>query len=207
MTRRDLALFQVLVSLVVLGVSISADAATRIRIRANETADVITIDETSSPPMITVTPGVSVQSKPGGLLDLGGGQYQILVPGDAKYHLKTHGGIDAVTVIDGPGESNYWIGVGADNDTVTIHDGPGEDVYKVEGKGEDEIYEVRDDTGTGDDLYYLKGASGSELFNITDGPGNDIYKLNGARDHDEFVFTDAGGDVDFVVTKNIEVVP
>jgi len=202
-TRRNLFLCQTLVGLVLLSGALPAGAIERIRIRGDElVGDTITIDETLSPPMITVSAGVAVSGAPGSLQGLGGGQYRILVAGNAYYHLKAKGAVDTITVIDGPGSSRYWLGAGADDDTVSVQDGPGNDEYTIEGKGGDDVYEIFDDSGNGDDAYFVKTASGDDLLNITDGPGDDLYHLKGTPDVD-LVFTDAGGDADTIRSKGI----
>ena len=183
----------------------TAGAQDRIRIRTGGKApDTVRIDETSTPPMITVSAGVSVRGAPGSLVDLGGGQYEILSAGNAYYHVKTRSGVDSITVFDGPGASRYWLGSGADDDTVTVYDGPGSDQYKIEGKSGDDVFEVFDDAGDGNDTYYIKGASGEDLFEIVDGPGDDFYKLRGRSD-DVLMFTDFPGDDDFMKLKGLSL--
>jgi len=192
--------------LTVLSATMPAHAGNRITLHSSgPRADTITIDETSSPPMITVTAGVRVRGSSGSLLDLGGGKFQILVPGNVRYHLKARGGVDTVTIIDGPGSSIYWVGVGGRDDTVVIHDGPGNDRYTVECKRGHDTVEIHDDSGDGDDSYYVKGASGDELFSISDGAGNDTYRVRGGRGTDELEFTDTGGDTDVVEKRSIEI--
>jgi hypothetical protein len=200
---RNLVLCQSLLAIVVLSGALPVGAAERIRIRGNlKGGDTVTIDETASPPTITVSSEVRVFGAEGSLLDLGGGKFQILVAGNAYYHVKVKGGTDSLTVLDGPGSSKYFLGAGADSDTVLVHDGPGNDEYRIEGKGGDDIHEIHDDSGDGDDHYFIKGASGADLFNVSDGPGNDFYDLKG-REEAVLIFTDVGGDVDVVRTRGI----
>ncbi len=207
MICKNLVLCHSFLALVALGTAMPTDAADRIRIRTGgKNPDTVVIDETATPPTLTVSSGVTVRGAPGALLSVGDGEFEILSAGDAYYHVKTRGGLDAVTVLDGPGSSIYWIGVGAESDTVLIHDGPGNDRYKVEGKGGDDTYDIFDDSGEGDDYYYIKGAKGADQFNISDGPGDDTYKMKASRDAD-LAFTDAAGDTDTVTTKGIELEP
>lgn len=194
-------------ALVALAAAVPADAKDRIRIRVGgKTADTVVIDETSTPPMITVSSEASVRGRPDSVVPLGNGQYQILLTNGANYHVKTRGGIDSVTVIDGPGNSTYWIGVGADDDTVLVHDGPGDDEYKIEGKSGDDVYDIYDDSGDGNDLYYVKGAKGADLINFWDGVGDDLYKVK-ARFEATLVINDTPGDNDEVRTKGFEYTP
>lgn len=207
MLTRDRLASHALFALCALCFAMSADAASnRIRMRdGGSSDDTVVIDETSNPPMLTVSPGVAVSVVPGKLVDLGGGRYEILIAGDAEYHLKARGGVDHVTIIDGPGSSRYWIGVGAEGDTVLISDGPGDDRYKIEGKSGDDVYEIVDDEGN--DLYYVKGAKGADQISLTDGPGDDVYKVK-ARSEANLEFTDeSGGDQDLVKTKGIDFDP
>lgn len=207
MIYKKVAVCQAFIGLLAFAVATPADAFERIRIRAGgKVADTITIDETSVPPMITVSEGVTIKGAPGSVLPLGNGQYEILVAGNAAYHIKTRNGSDSVTVFDGPGASSYWIGVGADDDTVLVHDGPGDDEYKIEGKGGYDEYDVFDDSGSGEDSYYVKGASGGDLINITDGGDNDVYKVKASKDA-TLNFTDTLGDVDYIKTKGVQVNP
>ena len=181
--------------------AVPADAQTRIRIRAGGKAnDTITIDETSNPPMITTSEGVTLKSAPGALVDLGNGQYEILVAGDAFYHLKARNGVDTITVFDGPGNSLYWLGGGADDDTIIVYDGPGDDEYKVEGKSGTDVIELYDDSGDGNDYYYAKGSKGDDQFTLVDGPGDDFYKFK-AKLGATLDFTDAPGDVDEIQVR------
>ena len=183
------------------------DSRDRIRIRSGgKSADTVVIDETSNPPLLTVSAGMSVRGAPGSLVDLGGGAYEILSAGNAYYHVKTRSGVDSVTVRDGPGSSSYWLGVGADEDFVVVFDGPGSDIYKIEGKGGDDNYEISDASGTGDDQYYLKGASGEDQFHVEDGPGDDFYKIR-ARPEADLMFTDFPGDDDFMKLKGVVYEP
>ncbi|MDG2304084.1 MAG: hypothetical protein P8R42_05415 [Candidatus Binatia bacterium] len=204
---RNPVLWPSLLMLIALIAAAPADAENRIRLRSGgDRADTITIDETAEPPMITVSSGVTVRGGPGTVRAVGGGKFQILVPGNVTYHLKARGGVDTITVVDGPGSSTYWLGAGAESDFVFVQDGPGDDRYKLEGKGGDDTYEVFDDAGDGNDYYYLKGASGADRFGISDGAGDDTYKLRGSAEAD-LTFTDADGDLDVVKVKGIELEP
>lgn len=184
-------------------VAAPADAQERIRIRTGgKTADTVVIDETSTPPKITISNG-EARGAPGALVDLGNGEYEILVPGNAYYHLKTRSGADDVTVIDGPGNSEYWLGLGKDDDTLTIIDGPGNDEYKIEGKRGADVYDITD--GDGADWYYVKTASGADQVTITDSPSDDYYKARG-RPEATFRIIDPAGN-DEVQTKGVTVLP
>ncbi len=174
-----------------------AEAAGRSRIRirsGNATANTVVIDETSTPPKLTLTPGMAVRAAPGALLDLGGGVYEILVAGDAAYHVKTRGGIDSIVVRDGPGSSTYWLGAGADSDIVEVYE-----------KGDDH-YTIDDTGGDSEDGYYIKGAKGVDRYDVMDGPGNDLYKFRGSSDG-IVVFVDAMGDEDQIRAKGVSVTP
>lgn len=184
-----------------------AGGRSRIRIRSgNATANTVVIDETSTPPKLTLTPGMAVRAAPGALLDLGGGVYEILVAGDAAYHVKTRGGVDSIVVRDGPGSSTYWLGAGADSDTVEVYDGPGVDFYTIEGKKGDDHYTIDDTGGDSEDGYYIKGAQGVDRYDVMDGPGNDLYKFRGSSDG-IVVFVDAMGDEDQIRAKGVSVTP
>ena len=179
----------------------------RIRIRSgNATANAVVIDETSTPPTLTISPGMAVRSAPGSLLDLGNDTYEILVAGDAAYHVKTRGGVDSIVVRDGPGSSTYWLGAGADSDTVEVYDGPGVDFYTIEGKKGDDQYTVDDTGGDSEDVYYIKGAKWFDQYDIHDGPGDDLYKFRGSSDG-TVTFTDAAGDLDTIRAKGVSVAP
>jgi len=204
---RKVVLCLTFAALVAFAAAVPADAKDRIRVRVGgKTADTVVIDETSTPPMITVSSEASVRGRPDSVVPLGNGQYEILLTDGANYHIKTRGGVDSVTIIDGPGTSTYWIGVGADDDTVLIHDGPGDDEYKVEGKGGDDVYDIFDDSGDGNDLYYVKGAKGADVITIADGAGDDLYKVK-ARPEATLVIADTPGDDDEVRTKGIDYTP
>lgn len=199
--------YTALLGVLALSIAVPASARSKIRLRdGGASDDTIVIDETSNPPKITASAGVAVSGPPGSLRDLGGGQYEILVPGqDVTYHLKTRGGEDSVTVIDGPGSSTYWLGVGSEGDSVVVYDGPGNDRYKVEGKGGDDVYLISDDSGTGEDYYYVKGARGADQIDITDGEGNDFYKVK-ARSEASLAYNDAvTGDVDVMKLKGVSL--
>lgn len=207
MTRKTIALCTSLLGLAALLAATPADAIERIRIRSGgKDPNTVTIDETSTPPKITVSAGVAVRGAPGALVDLGGGEYEILVAGNAAYHVKTRGGIDSITVLDGPGDSTYWLGAGADSDTLFIQDGPGADEYKIEGKGGDDVYDILDNAGDGDDYYYVKASKGFDVINIDDGLGDDTYKVKATPDA-TLNFTDAGGDDDFMKVKPSSIAP
>ncbi len=207
MTRKTFALCTSFLGLAALLAATHADAIERIRIRSGgKDPNTVTIDETSTPPKITVSAGVAVRGAPGALVDLGGGEYEILVAGNAAYHVKTRGGVDSITVLDGPGDSTYWLGAGAEADTLFVQDGPGADEYKIEGKGGDDVYDIFDDAGDGDDYYYVKASKGFDVINIDDGPGNDTYKVKATPDA-TLNFTEAGGDDDFIKVKPSSIAP